>query len=160
MHNATLKQQLKTMLVWFIRVYLSKLGYSYIMEYNAAVKEGVDVLCELQWKDVWHSWSVRASYRNAWRIPWREEPGGLQSTGLQRVGQDWATSLTHSPKLQKMGENKDCRFVFSYSCEKKIGKMNKDYYLCIFVDGNKCYFYISTLYILPIKIYIKVKQWF
>ena len=24
----------------------------------------------------------------AWRIPWREEPGGLQSTGLQRVGPD------------------------------------------------------------------------
>ena len=22
----------------------------------------------------------------AWRIPWREEPGGLQSMGLQRVG--------------------------------------------------------------------------
>ena len=22
----------------------------------------------------------------AWKIPWREEPGGLQSTGLQRVG--------------------------------------------------------------------------
>ena len=21
-----------------------------------------------------------------WRIPWREEPGGLQSMGLQRVG--------------------------------------------------------------------------
>ena len=24
----------------------------------------------------------------AWRIPWREEPGGLQSMGSQRVGQD------------------------------------------------------------------------
>ena len=24
----------------------------------------------------------------AWRIPWTEEPGGLQSIGLQRVGQD------------------------------------------------------------------------
>ena len=24
----------------------------------------------------------------AWRIPWREEPGGLQSMGLQRVGHD------------------------------------------------------------------------
>ena len=24
----------------------------------------------------------------AWRIPWIEEPGGLQSTGLQRVRQD------------------------------------------------------------------------
>ena len=24
----------------------------------------------------------------AWRIPWTEEPGGLQSMGLQRVRQD------------------------------------------------------------------------
>ena len=30
----------------------------------------------------------------AWRIPWTEEPGGLQSMGLQRVGHDWATSLS------------------------------------------------------------------
>ena len=29
----------------------------------------------------------------AWRTPWMEEPGGLQSTGSQRVGHDWATSL-------------------------------------------------------------------
>ena len=28
----------------------------------------------------------------AWRIPWTEEPGGLQSMGPQRVRQDWATS--------------------------------------------------------------------
>ena len=27
----------------------------------------------------------------AWRIPWRETPGGLQSPGLQRVRHDWAT---------------------------------------------------------------------
>ena len=33
----------------------------------------------------------------AWRIPWTEEPGGLQSTGSQRVGYDWATSLSFSP---------------------------------------------------------------
>ena len=30
----------------------------------------------------------------AWRIPWTEESDGLQSTGLQRVGHDWATSLS------------------------------------------------------------------
>ena len=30
----------------------------------------------------------------AWRIPWTEEPGRLQSVGLQRVRHDWATS-TH-----------------------------------------------------------------
>ena len=28
----------------------------------------------------------------AWRIPWTEKPGRLQSMGSQRVGQDWATS--------------------------------------------------------------------
>ena len=30
----------------------------------------------------------------AWRIPWAEEPGGLQSTGSQRVGHNWVTSLS------------------------------------------------------------------
>ena len=30
----------------------------------------------------------------AWKIPWMEEPGGLQSMGLLRVGHDWATSLS------------------------------------------------------------------
>ena len=25
-----------------------------------------------------------------WEIPWTEEPGRLQSMGLQRVGHDWA----------------------------------------------------------------------
>ena len=29
----------------------------------------------------------------AWKIPWTEEPGRLQSMGLLRVGHDWATSL-------------------------------------------------------------------
>ena len=29
----------------------------------------------------------------AWKIPWTEEPGGLQSMGSRRVGHDWATSL-------------------------------------------------------------------
>ena len=32
----------------------------------------------------------------AWRIPWMEEPGRLQSMRLQRVGHDWETSLSLS----------------------------------------------------------------
>jgi len=32
----------------------------------------------------------------AWEVPWTEEPGRLHSMGLQRVGQDWATSLSLS----------------------------------------------------------------
>ena len=35
----------------------------------------------------------------AWRIPWTEEPGGLQSIGSQRVGYDWATE--HTQRLFK-----------------------------------------------------------
>ena len=32
----------------------------------------------------------------AWKIPWMEEPGGLQSMGSLRVGHDWVTSLSLS----------------------------------------------------------------
>ena len=40
----------------------------------------------------------------AWEIPWTEEPGGLQSMGLQRVKHDLLTeqqrqSLTHGKRL-------------------------------------------------------------
>ena len=30
----------------------------------------------------------------AWKIPWMEEPGSLQSMGSRRVGHDWATSFS------------------------------------------------------------------
>ena len=33
----------------------------------------------------------------AWKIPWTEEPGGPQSMGSLRVGQDSATSLSLFP---------------------------------------------------------------
>ena len=29
----------------------------------------------------------------AWRIPWTEEPGRLQSMGSQRVGHDWTINV-------------------------------------------------------------------
>ena len=32
----------------------------------------------------------------AWKIPWMEEPGWLQSMGSQRVGHDWVSSLSFS----------------------------------------------------------------
>ena len=32
----------------------------------------------------------------SWRIPWTEEPGGLQSMGLQRVGHDLVTKQQKS----------------------------------------------------------------
>ena len=40
----------------------------------------------------------------AWRIPWTEEPGGLQSMGLQRVRHDWASNTEFHGKIM-------CSFV-------------------------------------------------
>ena len=48
------------------------------------------------------SWSMESAEKAmaphsstlAWKIPWTEEPGRLQSMGSLRVGHDWATSLS------------------------------------------------------------------
>ena len=52
----------------------------------------------------------------AWRIPWTEEPGGLQSMELQRVGHDWTTNIaTTRPRttFQNTGhKEKSC-----YACQ-------------------------------------------
>ena len=37
----------------------------------------------------------------AWRIPWREEPGRLQSMGTQRVRYDSAANTKHFFNLKK-----------------------------------------------------------
>ena len=37
----------------------------------------------------------------AWKIPWTEEPGRLQSMGSLRVGHDWVTSLSIFHALEK-----------------------------------------------------------
>ena len=54
-----------------------------------------------------HSWFRRTPWRRAWQptlvslpgeSPWTEEPGGLQSMGLQRVRQHW-NDLAHTGSL-------------------------------------------------------------
>ena len=40
----------------------------------------------LGWEDPLEKEMATHSRILAWRIPWTEEPGGLQSTGSQRVG--------------------------------------------------------------------------
>ena len=48
----------------------------------------------LGWEDSLEKGTATHSSILAWRIPWMEEPGRLQSLGLLRVGHDWATSLS------------------------------------------------------------------
>ena len=47
----------------------------------------------LGWEDPLEKEMATHSSILAWRIPWTEEPGGLQFIGSQRVRHDWATSL-------------------------------------------------------------------
>ena len=48
----------------------------------------------LGWEDPLEKEMATHSSTLAWRIPWTEECGRLHSMGLQRVGHDWATSLS------------------------------------------------------------------
>ena len=47
------------------------------------------------WEDSLEQGIATLSSILAWRIPWTEEPGRLQSMGLQRVAHDWAAKHTH-----------------------------------------------------------------
>ena len=44
----------------------------------------------LNWEDPLEEGMAIHSSIVAWRIPWTEEPGGLQSKGSLRVGHDWS----------------------------------------------------------------------
>ena len=48
------------------------------------------------WCSSWHLEKAMATHSStlAWKIPWMEEPGRLQSMGLRRIRHDWATSLS------------------------------------------------------------------
>ena len=48
----------------------------------------------LGWEDLLEKEMATHSSIHAWKIPWTEEPGRLQSMGSQRVRHDWATSLS------------------------------------------------------------------
>ena len=50
----------------------------------------------LGWEDPLEKEMATHSRTLAWRIPWTEEPGRLQSMGSQRVGHDGVTSLSLS----------------------------------------------------------------
>ena len=47
----------------------------------------------LVWEDSLEKEMATHSSILAWRIPWTEEPGGLQSMGLQRVGHNCRVSI-------------------------------------------------------------------
>ena len=52
------------------------------------------IICYAAVGDQWEKAMAPHSSTLAWKIPWTEEPGRLQSMGSLRVGHDWVTSLS------------------------------------------------------------------
>ena len=48
-----------------------------------------------------------------WRIPWTEEPGGLQSMGSHRVSHDWATDHTFIHQVEWLKSLPEVTFPFA-----------------------------------------------
>ena len=54
----------------------------------------------LGWEDPLKKEMAAHSSIHAWKIPWTEEAGGLQSMGSQRIGHDWAPSCHVTSSVQ------------------------------------------------------------
>ena len=77
----------------------------------------------LGWEDSLEEGMAIHSSIPAWRIPWAEEPGRLQSMGLQRVGYNWGTDtfLRCTHELQALGGTSRKRDMCSFRWEMKEG---------------------------------------
>ena len=90
----------------------------------------------LGWEDSLEKEMATHSSTLAWKIPWTEDPGRLQSMGLQRVGHDWATWLLFTSYLYL-----HCRqwFIYTYTPHHAHFWM----YGCFIFHNDKVLFFIS-----------------
>ena len=76
----------------------------------------------LGWEDPLEKGMATHSSILAWKIPWAEEPGGLQSMGLQRAGPD-GSDLAHIRKTKERERETMVGFSVerfeNYSCPEK-----------------------------------------
>ena len=86
----------------------------------------------------------------AWRISWMEEPGGLQSTGSQRVGHDWATATAIQREPTTWSKYDNSGFNFFHLCQGS--DLSKFIYFSL-IDLNDIFGGIKDS--LKIKVWIK-----
>ena len=70
----------------------------------------------LDWEDPLEKEEATHSSILAWKIPWTEDPGRLQSMQLQRVGHDWVTH-THTSSGCQILCSKVMIFLFQFYWE-------------------------------------------
>ena len=99
----------------------------------------------LGWEDPLEKETATHSSTLAWKIPWTEEPGGLQSAGSQRGRHDWATSLSLS--FIKLLLPLCLKIVCVYSCSTIFILDNVDYYLSLVILENRKGSEISSTFV-------------
>ena len=91
---------LKYMCTWLIHLSLNAISSAetrgvYLSMVAQSVKNPPAIretwVWSLGWEDLLEKGMATHSSMLAWKIPWTDEPGRLQSMGSQRVGHDWAT---------------------------------------------------------------------
>ena len=102
----------KGFLCFFLMYHLCEEYYD-LLQYGTIQPNCVSWVPRLTLLDSWPNWTYKHALRMeliciwwgekamaphsrtlAWKIPWTEEPGRLQSMGSLRVGHDWASSLS------------------------------------------------------------------
>ena len=73
----------------------------------------------LGWEDPLEEGMATHSSILAWRIPWTQEPGGLQSMASQKVGHSWMTK--HSTQLEQNRDVLECAELHFWNREQKCG---------------------------------------
>ena len=76
----------------------------WLCKHSGSVSKSLPAMREIQvqslgWEDPLEKEMATHSSILAWRIPWREEPGELQSLGSQRVGHDQVTNTMQTQRL-------------------------------------------------------------
>ena len=69
------------------------MGLPYILsDYKGSPAMQETQVQSLDWEDPQEKGMATHMSILAWRIPWIEEPGGLQSMGSPKIRHDWATN--------------------------------------------------------------------
>ena len=78
----------------YLAAYSTVQGFPQWLSHKESACGAGDAGSSLGWEDPLEEGMATHSSTLAWRIPWTEERGGLQSIGSQRVGHDEVTEHT------------------------------------------------------------------
>ena len=116
---------LDTFTFHIVRIYyhVQKLAYNIFLEGASLVAQLVKNppemwetwVCSLDWDDPLEEGMATHSSILAWRIPWAEESGGLQSMESHRVGHDWVTKHSTAQHLLRELTLSSYKYVFRFS---------------------------------------------